>query len=141
MNNFENNQLNNLTDISADITPEKLAVETSPTVTTVANEVSAADGDVFRLVLKKPAYFNGKEITEVTFDWGSLTGVDSQKISAELRARSIFYVSAKFSEEFKTLFASRVSNPRVGEDFILSLPINEYLKINEAAQSFLIRGE
>ena len=144
MSNFDKEKnIHEETDIA--ITPDEFTVEgqepnnASGTTDTGVNEIP----DVYVLKFSKPKKYNGKEITEITFNWGDLTSADGLAIEEELFARGKLLASPTFSGEFIFRMASRASTPRVGVDFFESavLSISDYHKIRSAARNFLILSE
>lgn len=136
MNNFENKQIDNLTSITAEVTPEKLSVDPAPVAVLAAKEET--NPGVFHYTFDKPVSYNGAPIAEMTFDMESLTGQDSLNISAELQAMGKTALIPAFSDDYKVLMLARASSPRVGADFFASIPMKAFLKITGAARSFLL---
>ena len=109
--------------------------------TAIAVRKAADNGPSFTYRFKEPVMYNGDNISEVTCDWGKLTGQDSLDIEHELQSLGKFAVSPAFSGEFIVRMAARVSYPRVGVDFFSALPLLKYDKFRSAGRSFLLRSE
>lgn len=78
------------------------------------------EADVRVHKLRKPVKYDGKEITELHFDFESLTGRDSREVIRELGMQNV-NVLANFkttSEEYLRGMAARAITDKVGENKI-----------------------
>ena len=144
MSNFEKNkdtqEENNITAISADFSVEGQELNNT---TDVADASTGASPDVYVHKFSKPKKYNGKEITEITFNWGDVTCAEALAIEAEMLASGKLLAMPQFSGDFIFRMASRASAPRVGIDFFESnaLSISDYNRIRSAARTFLLQSE
>lgn len=82
---------------------------------------------------------------QLDFDFGSLTGMDTLAIEAELNHRLKNLMYPHLSWEFMTLMAVRACTTRdandmrvVDEKFLKALPMRDYNRIMGAARNFLL---
>jgi len=108
----------------------------APVALIPATDEIAENKGVYKLVLSKPVTYNNVVITEIKFDWASLTGDDHMAIENEMLAFGKFMAKAKFSGEFIKRMAARASTPRVGVDFFGRVTLLEYDGIRNAAYDF-----
>lgn len=114
-----------------------------------ALEAEATDDvGTYTHVLKKPITIRGKEYTELTFDFESLSGVDSTIVKGQLRRKGITVVLDAYTPEFMSAMAARActlrddDNKRVftAED-LERLPLKAYNKITGKLRNFLQTAE
>ena len=144
MNNFEKNKDTHEEDNVAAM-PDDFAVDgqVPDDASTIAATAIGASPDVYVHKFSKPKKYNGKEITEITFNWGGVTCAEALAIEAEMLANGKLLAMPQFSGDFIFRMASRASAPRVGIDFFESnaLSISDYNKIRSAARTFLMQSE
>lgn len=107
----------------------------------VAAQEAEESASTVTVRLSRPADYEGKTYTDLTFDFDRLTGEDSLSIEAELQAQGKFVVSPTFSGEYLVRMAARACTVCIGQDMIRALPISDYNRIRSAARSFLLRSE
>lgn len=97
---------------------------------------------------KKPFEFNGHTITELTFDWGGLTGEDFQAIEDDMLRHGKTLVVPAASGPFLAGMAVRACTNRdsngiriVDADLLRALPLRDYQKIYMGARRFLLHSE
>lgn len=90
---------------------------------------------------RKPFEYNGNTYTELTFDWGKLTGRDGLAIENELQQLGKAVIVPAFSGEYLIRLAAKACNASIGSDAFESMPITDYNKIRSAARSFLLASE
>lgn len=88
----------------------------------------------------KPFNYEGEEYSELTFDWGKLTGRDSLAIEAEIAALGKALIAPEFSGDFLVRMASRACIQKIGYDVLLAAPMKDYNKIRGKARSFLLNA-
>ena len=71
---------------------------------------------------KKPVLYNGETITELAFDFDSLTGDDALNIENELASIGKAAISPAFSGEYLIRMAAKACTTPIGEDFFEPLP-------------------
>ena len=112
-------------------------------------EVKASpDIMVYTHTFKENFMYRGHTVTELTFDWGGLTGADHQAIEDDLRRHGLTLVVPSFTCEFLEGMAVRACTNRdangiriVDTDMLRALPIRDYQQIYMSARRFLRRGE
>ena len=112
-------------------------------------EAQASPDDLtYTHTFKKPFEYRGHTVTELTFDWGGLTGADHQAIEDDLRRHGLTLVVPSFTGEFLGGMAVRACTNRddkniriVDKDMLRALPIRDYQQIYMSARRFLRRGE
>ena len=96
----------------------------------------------------EPFEFRGRTVTELTFNWGALTGEDHQAIEDEVLRRGKTLVLPAYTGPFLNGMAIRACTNRddngiriVDADFLKALSLRDYHKIYFSARRFLLRGE
>lgn len=90
----------------------------------------------FVLMLAKPYTYEDKTYKKFVFDFERLIGEDLVDIETEMTAVGEFALSPEISTSFLYRLAAKAAN--VGSDVILHLPIREFGKVKNKAQSFLV---
>lgn len=97
---------------------------------------------------KKPFEYRGRAITELTFDWGGLTGEDFQAVEEDMLRHGMTLVTPSFTGPFLAGIAVRACTNRdnngiriLDADTLRALPIRDYQKIYMSARRFLLRSE
>lgn len=105
------------------------------------------DITMYTHTFEKPFQFRGHEISELVFDWGALTGQDSQAIEDEMLRHGKTLVVPAFTGSYLIGMAVRACTLRddnnlriVDEDLLKALPIRDYQKIYMSARRFLLRA-
>lgn len=86
--------------------------------------------------LAKPYTYEDKTYNKFVFDFEGLIGEDLVDIETEMTAVGEFALSPEISTSFLYRMAAKAAG--VGSDVILHLPIREFGKVKNKAQSFLI---
>lgn len=107
----------------------------------VAQQEAESSADVYTHTFRKPFTFEGKTYTELSFDWGRLTGDDALAIENELSALNMPVIVPTFSGPYLIRMASRACTERIGEDTIRAMPIYDYNRIRSSARNFLLKSE
>ncbi len=91
------------------------------------------------LRLSKPVLYNGEEITELSFDFDSLTGADALNIEEELgMLRKPMYFGAVNDGNYLIRVAARACTKPVGVDFFYKIPIKDFDQARNRARFFLL---
>lgn len=96
---------------------------------------------MFVMRFKKPISYNGKEYSELAFDFESLTGRDSLDVEKELTRSGTQIVVPAFNGEYLVRIAARACTTRVGYDVVYNMSIIDYNKLRSAVRNFLMRSE
>lgn len=88
------------------------------------------------LTLAKPYTYEDKTYKKFVFDFENLIGEDLVDIETEMTAVGEFALSPEISTSFLYRLAAKAA--KVGSDVILHLPIREFGKVKNKAQSFLV---
>ena len=103
------------------------------------------DPELYTHKLARPFTYENKTVEQLDFDFGSLTGMDTLAIEAELNHRLKNLMYPHLSWEFMTLMAVRACTTRdandmrvVDEKFLKALPMRDYNRIMGAARNFLL---
>lgn len=91
--------------------------------------------------LKKPVTYNGKEYTELSFDFDALTGKDGLAIEDELNRLGKALIVPALSGEYLIRMAAKACTVKIGADIFDVLPLKDYNRIRSAARSFLLQSE
>lgn len=90
----------------------------------------------------RPFKYNDTEIKELTFDFGKLTGADSEAIETECQLIGKAIVLPQFSGPYLIRMAVRACTaPGIGTDAFESMSIIDYNEIKQAARDFLRESE
>lgn len=123
----------------------KLAAEEAARLEAEAK--SGPDITTYTHTFEKPYEYQGRSITELTFDWGALTGEDHQAIESDMLRNGQTLVVPAFTGAFLMGMAVRACTNRdangiriVDADFMKKLPIRDYQKIYMSARRFLLRS-
>ena len=121
------------------------AAEAAAALDAAAKE--SPDDLTYTHTFKKPFEYRGHTVTELTFDWGGLTGADHQAIEDDLRRHGLTLVVPSFTGEFLVGMAVRACVNRddngiriVDADFLKALSLRDYHKIYFSARRFLLRS-
>lgn len=114
-------------------------------------EAEKAGSMEFVHVLKKPFTFEGHTMTELRFDFSSLTGEDALAIEDELAARGKQVIVPAFNGHFLICLAARACTTtfpapgggdwRPGADALKKLPIGEFNRIRSKTRNFFMSTE
>lgn len=136
--------------MSAERKTDTASVETSAeAAAALAAEVkSGPDVVSYTHTFKKPFEYRGRTISELTFDWGGLTGEDFQAVEEDMLRHGMTLVTPSFTGPFLAGIAVRACTNRddngiriLDADTLRALPIRDYQKIYMSARRFLLRSE
>lgn len=91
--------------------------------------------------LLKPTLHDGKELTEVSFDWGGLTGKDMLEIERKMNLSGVTMASARFSGDFLLGMAERASEQNLDAGFFKRMSLGDYNNVRNGAKNFLFFAE
>lgn len=106
----------------------------------VAEKETETSGYTYTHKFAKPFECEGKKYEELTFDWGSLTGMDSLAIENEMSQLGKPIIAPEFSGEYLIRMAARACTTKVGSDVLCRMPLGDYNKIRSNARSFLLKS-
>ena len=121
------------------------SIENTPIIN--ADEFSVAEKEAeestgtFTHKFRKPFSYMGKNYTEMSFDWDSLTGRDGLEIEAELQALGKLAIVQAFSGAFLIRMAAKACTEKIGSDAFELMSLADSNKIRSAARSFLLASE
>ena len=105
------------------------------------------DAMTYTHTFKEPFQFRDRTITELTFNWGDLTGEDHQAIEDDMLRRGQTLTIPSFNGLFLAGMAVRACINRdengiriVDADLLKALPMRDYQKIYFSARRFLLRS-
>ncbi len=107
---------------------------------TAAEEAKASDPR-FTIRLKEPVTYNGKEYTELTFDFDKLTGRDGLAIEEELSHLGKSVVAPVFSVEYLMRMAAKACTVTIGADLFDKLTLRDFNRLRNKARDFLLQSE
>lgn len=113
---------------------EQAAEETKEAVKVVTDSDTPEGAYVHEFT--KPYTFEEKTYTKLVFDFEKLIGDDLVAIENEMAAVGEYALSPEISTSFLYRLAAKAAG--VGSDVILHLPIREFGKVKNKAQSFLV---
>ena len=90
---------------------------------------------------KKPFNYNGKDYSELAFNFDDLTGEDSLAVEAELHAKGMMLVAPTFNGEYLTRIASRACTENIGIDGFKRMRIVDFERIRSRTRNFLMASE
>lgn len=113
-----------------------------------AEQEADEGGYTYEYTLKRPFTYEGKTIQTLHFDWGSLSGKDSNAVEAEIRRRGVMIVTAETVPEYWAGMAVRACTDRdedgrriLDTKIMEALPAPDYKRIcNRVRTFFLITG-
>lgn len=107
---------------------------------------AGSDVTSYTHTFEKPFEFRGRTVTELTFNWGALTGEDHEAIESDMIRHGLTLVVPATTGPYLTGMAVRACTNRddngiriVDADFLRALPLREYHKIYFSARRFLLR--
>ena len=89
--------------------------------------------------LKSPVKYNGKEYTELTFNFDKLTGADSLNIMNEISLRlGRFVVEPALDVDYRVAMAAKACTEPIGTDIFNGMSMRDFNRIIAKARTFLI---
>ncbi len=123
------------------------AADAEAAVELEAEAKAGPDITAYTHTFEKPFEFRGRTVTELTFNWGALTGEDHEAIESDMLRRGLTLVVPAATGPYLTGMAVRACTNRddngiriVDADFLRALPLREYHKIYFSARRFLLRS-
>ena len=123
-------------DIKKENVQEAATKETNSETAVVTDSDTKMPEGAYVLKLAKPYTYENKTYDKFVFDFESLIGEDLVDIESEMTAIGEFALSPEISTSFLYRLAAKAAG--VGSDVISHLPIREFGKIKNKAQSFLV---
>lgn len=93
------------------------------------------------LKLKKPFTWEGKEYTEIHFDFDKLTGEDSLNVEDELQAKGITLIVPTFNGHYLLGIASHACVEHLGADAFKRMRISDMNAIRSMTRNFMLNSE
>ncbi len=110
-----------------------------------ATALAVESKDTFSLKLRKPIVIiigdTTEEVSELHFDFSTLTGNDSLAIERELSAIGRPVIVASMSGEYLIRMAIRSCSVKIGMDDMGRMGIGDFNRIKSAARNFLLKSE
>ena len=104
----------------------------------IKSDVMTPDG-VWKCELSKPITYNGVEYTELTFNFGKLTGMDALNIEDELIAKGkLVFTSETANAQYLIHMAARACEQYLTPDAFKPMSIVDFNKIKNRARLFLL---
>jgi len=123
------------------------AADAEAAVELEAEAKAGPDITAYTHTFEKPFEFRGRTVTELTFNWGVLTGEDHEAIEGDMLRRGQTLMVPAFTGPYLTGMAVRACANRDGNgirivdaDFLKALPLRDYHKIYFSARRFLLRS-
>jgi hypothetical protein len=113
------------------------AVEVKAEAQESAAEESDKEG-VYSRKFKKPFAWEGKEYSELTFDFDSLDGESMINAEKEFRALGGTTAFPEFDLTYQTIIAAHACTEVIGSDAIKKMKASDFKGITRAARNFLI---
>ncbi len=104
----------------------------------IRNDVMTPDG-VWKCELSKPITHNGIEYSELTFNFGKLTGADAVNIEDELSAKGKpVFMNEAANSSYLILMAARACEEHISSDAFKRMSIVDFNRIKNKARLFLL---
>ena len=104
----------------------------------VMAEEPTEESSVYTHKFSRPFDYEGRTITELSFDFDSLTGRDSLAVEAELRASGLPLVMKSFDGGYLVRMCARAcTDDKIGHDVFDVMPVKDYNKITSISRRFL----
>lgn len=123
------------------------AADAEAAVQLEAEAKAKPDITAYTHTFEEPFEFRGRTVTELTFNWGALTGEDHEAIESDMLRHGLTLVVPATTGPYLTGMAVRACTNRddngiriVDADFLRALPLREYHKIYFSARRFLLRS-
>lgn len=116
-------------------------VVVDPDELAIAEKEAEASESAYTHKFQRPYEYEGKQYSELTFDWETLTGDDGLAIENEMQQLGKPVIVPTFSGEYLVRLAAKACTVKIGDDVIRHMPISDYNKIRSAARSFLLKSE
>ena len=123
------------------------AADAEAAVQLEAEAQTGPDITAYTHIFEKPFEFQGRTVTELTFNWGVLTGEDHEAIEGDMLRRGQTLMVPAFTGPYLTGMAVRACANRDGNgirivdaDFLKALSLRDYHKIYFSARRFLLRS-
>lgn len=123
------------------------AADAEAAVQLEAEAQTGPDITAYTHTFEKPFEFRGRTVTELTFNWGALTGEDHEAIEGDMLRHGQTLTIPAFTGPYLAGMAVRACANRddngiriVDADFLKALPLRDYHKIYFSARRFLLRS-
>ena len=123
------------------------AADAEAAVQLEAEAKAGPDVRTYTHTFAEPFECRGRTVTELTFNWGALTGEDHQAIEDEVLRRGKTLVLPAYTGPFLNGMAIRACTNRddngiriLDDGFLKAMPFMDYQKIFMSARRFLLRS-
>ena len=99
-------------------------------------EIGNENKTAYKHIFKKPFTWEGKEYTEINFNFGGLTGNDALSIEQEMEQNNEYPLAPEVSKSYQAKMAARAGE--IPSDLIAGLPLQDFNRITNAARNFLV---
>lgn len=104
----------------------------------IRNDVMTPDG-VWKCKLSKPITYDGVEYSELTFNFGKLTGADALNIEDELAAKGKpVFMAETANAQYLILMAARACDQNIDANAFNPMSIVDFNRIKNKARLFLL---
>ena len=123
------------------------AADAEAAVQLEAEAQTGPDITAYTHTFEKPFEFRGRTVTELTFNWGALTGEDHEAIEGDMFRHGQTLTIPAFTGPYLAGMAVRACTDRddngiriLDDDFLKAMPFMDYQKIFMSARRFLLRS-
>ena len=123
------------------------AADAEAAVQLEAEAKAGPDVRTYTHTFAEPFEFRGRTVTELTFNWGALTGEDHEAIEGDMVRHGQTLMVPAFTGPYLAGMAVRACTNRddngiriLDDDFLKAMPFMDYQKIFMSARRFLLRS-
>lgn len=84
----------------------------------------------------KPFSYEGETYTQLTFDFGSLTGGDSLDVEEELQSTGHAVIMRSIDGQYLARMCAKACTANIDFDIFRAMPVRDYAKITNVAKRF-----
>lgn len=98
--------------------------------------IDATIDEVYTHVFSRPVKYDGEEITELTFDFGSLTGGDSLSVEEELRMAGHPVIVRSVDGAYLIRMCAKACTRSIDFEIFEKMPAKDYIRITNISKRF-----
>lgn len=102
----------------------------------ITDQEETVSSDIYTHKLSKPVVYEGKTYTDLTFDFGKLTGRDSLDVESALSSMGKVVVVRSLSGDYLIRMCAKACTVKVGHDIFEIMPVKDYTTITNKAKRF-----